>query len=81
MSSSLVGAAAINVVTGFRGFRPSLLGKINTTVQIVAIGIIMLAASIPYGTGWYLPTIYATVFCVRRTLGRPLRLFRLQTRQ
>src|SRR4029078_7902839 len=58
----LVGAAAINVVTGFRGFRPSLLGKINTPVQIVAIGILMLAASIPYGTGWHLPTIYTTVF-------------------
>jgi len=58
----LVGAAAINIVTGFRGFRPSLLGKINTTVQIVAIGIIMLAASIPYGTGYYLPSVYATVF-------------------
>jgi cardiolipin synthase len=58
----LVGAAAINIVTGFRGFRPSLLGKINTTVQIVAIGIIMLAASIPHGTGYYLPTVYATVF-------------------
>jgi cardiolipin synthase len=58
----LVGAAAINIVTGFRGFRPSLLGKINTTVQIVAIGIIMLAASIPYGTGYYLPTVYVTVF-------------------
>jgi cardiolipin synthase len=58
----LVGAAAINIVTGFRGFRPSLPGKINTTVQIVAIGIIMLAASVPYGTGYYLPTVYATVF-------------------
>ena len=58
----LVGAAAINVVTGFRGFRPSMLGKINTTVQIVAIAVIMFAASVPYGTGWYLPTIYATVF-------------------
>jgi cardiolipin synthase (CMP-forming) len=58
----LVGAAAINIVTGFRGFRPSMLGKINTTVQIVAIGAIMLAASVPYGTGYYLPTIYATVF-------------------
>jgi len=58
----LVGAASINVVTGFRGFRPSLLGKINTTVQIVAIGVIMLAASVPYGTGYYLPTVYATVF-------------------
>jgi len=58
----LVGAAAINIVTGFRGFRPSLLGKINTTVQIVAIGAIMFAASVPYGTGYYLPTIYTTVF-------------------
>jgi cardiolipin synthase len=58
----LVGAASINIVTGFRGFRPSLLGKINTTVQIVAIGVIMFAASVPYGTGYYLPTIYATVF-------------------
>ncbi|PWT93894.1 MAG: hypothetical protein C5B55_03730 [Blastocatellia bacterium] len=58
----LVGAAAINIVTGFRGFRPSLLGKVNTTVQIIAIGVFMLAASVPYGTGYYLPTIYAIVF-------------------
>src|SRR4026209_694586 len=58
----LVGAAAINVVTGFRGFRPSMLGKVNTVIQIPAIGIIMFAASLPYGTGYYLPTLYATVF-------------------
>ena len=58
----LVGAAAINIVTGFRGFRPSMLGKINTVIQITAIGIIMFAASVPYGTGYYLPTLYATIF-------------------
>src|ERR1044071_6663142 len=58
----LVGAAAINIVTGFRGFRPSLLGKINTTVQIFAIAAIIFAASVPYGSGSYLPTIYTTVF-------------------
>jgi cardiolipin synthase len=58
----LVGAAAINIVTGFRGFRPSLLGKINTTVQIFAIAAIIFAASVPHGSGWYLPTIYTTVF-------------------
>ena len=58
----LVGAAAINIVTGFRRFRPSMLGKINTTVQIVAIVLIMFAASVPVGTGYYLPTVYATVF-------------------
>ena len=33
----LVGAAAINIVTGFRGFRPSMLGKINTTVFGLAV--------------------------------------------
>lgn len=58
----VVGAAAINIMTGFRGFRPSLLGKINTTVQIIAIAVIMFAASVPYGTGYYLPTLYTTVF-------------------
>src|ERR687890_1611626 len=58
----VVGSAAINIVTGFRGFRPSLLGKINTTVQIGAIAAIIFAASVPYGTGYYLPTIYTTVF-------------------
>jgi len=58
----IVGAAAINIMTGFRGFRPSWLGKVNTTVQIVAIAAIMFAASVPYATGYYLPTVYATVF-------------------
>jgi cardiolipin synthase len=60
----VVGAAAINIMTGFRGFRPSWLGKLNTTVQIVAIAAIMFAASVPYGTGYYLPTIYTTVFAL-----------------
>lgn len=58
----IVGAAAINIMTGFRGFRPSWLGKLNTTAQIVAITIIMFAASVPYYTGYYLPTVYAAVF-------------------
>ncbi len=58
----IVGAAAINIMTGFRGFRPSLLGKLNTTIQIVAIAVIMFAASMPFYTGYYLPTVYATVF-------------------
>ncbi len=58
----VVGAAAINIMTGFRGFRPSLLGKINTAVQIIGIATIMFAASFPYGTGYYLPTVYLTVF-------------------
>ena len=57
----IVGAAAINIVTGFRGFRPSWLGKISTTVQILAIALILVAASFPSLSG-YLPTVYTTVF-------------------
>src|SRR5215210_173246 len=58
----IVGAAAINMMTGFKGFRPSWLGKLNTTVQISGIVAIMFAASVPYYTGYYLPTVYAAVF-------------------
>jgi cardiolipin synthase len=58
----VVGAAAINVVTGFRGFRPSLLGKANTVVQITAITIILVAARFPALRGYVLPTTYTTVF-------------------
>jgi len=58
----IVGAAAINIMTGFRGFRPSWLGKFNTMVQIAAIAAIMFAASVPYHTGYYLPSVYAVVF-------------------
>jgi cardiolipin synthase len=58
----IVGAAAINIMTGFRGFRPSWLGKFNTTAQIGGIATIMFAASVPHYTGYYLPTVYATVF-------------------
>ncbi|HEU4595622.1 MAG TPA: CDP-alcohol phosphatidyltransferase family protein [Pyrinomonadaceae bacterium] len=57
----VVGAAAINIVTGFRGFRPSRLGKINTFVQITSIVLVLVAASFPPLRG-YLPTVYTTVF-------------------
>src|ERR1041385_7305208 len=60
----IVGAAAINIMTGFRGFRPSWLGKINTTIQIGAIAVIMFAASVQKFTGYYLPTVYAAVFAM-----------------
>ena len=58
----LVGAAAINIVSGFRAFQPSLPGKISTVVQIGAIATVMLAAQVRVGTGYYLPTVYAFVF-------------------
>ena len=38
-----VGALAINMMTGFRGFRPSWLGKLNTIIQIGGIAAIMFA--------------------------------------
>jgi cardiolipin synthase (CMP-forming) len=57
----IVGAAAINIVTGFRGFRPSLPGKASTVVQIVAIFIILLAARFPSIRGYVLPTVYHVV--------------------
>ncbi len=58
----LVGAAAINMVTGFRAFQPSFLGKLSTVVQIVAVATVILAAQIRVGTGYYLPTVYTSVF-------------------
>ncbi|MBA3714035.1 MAG: CDP-alcohol phosphatidyltransferase family protein [Pyrinomonadaceae bacterium] len=57
----VVGATVINMVTGFRGFRPSLLGKVNTVVQISAIIAVLVAARFPPLRG-YLPTVYTTVF-------------------
>lgn len=59
----VVGAAAINIVTGFRGFRPSWLGKVNTVVQILSIVAILIAAHFPSVNG-YLPTVYTTVFAL-----------------
>ena len=58
----LVGAGAINIVTGFRGFRPSWPGKVSTVAQIITIAAVMLAARVRIGAGYYLPTIYACVF-------------------
>ena len=60
----LVGAAAINMVTGFRAFQPSLPGKVSTVVQIVSLATVMLAAQTRIGTGYYLPTVYASVFAL-----------------
>src|SRR5258708_412083 len=60
----LVGAAAINMVSGFRAFRPSFLGKASTVVQFVPIAVGILPAQTRVGTGYYLPTVYTPVFVV-----------------
>ncbi len=52
-------AAAINIMTGFRGFKPSWLGKLSTTVQVLAVTLILIAAV--YGYTFYLPTVYTIV--------------------
>lgn len=57
----IVVAMAIFIMTNFRGFKPSIWGKISTFVQISAIGIILIATIFPYGSGYYLPTIYTLV--------------------
>jgi cardiolipin synthase len=52
-------AIAINVITGFRGFKPSRLGKLSTTVQVLAVTLILVAAVFEYS--FYLPTVYVIV--------------------
>lgn len=54
-------ALAIFIMTNFRGFKPSFLGKISTVVQISAVGIVLFAAIVPDFSGYYLPTIYFVV--------------------
>ncbi|MEO8647674.1 MAG: CDP-alcohol phosphatidyltransferase family protein [Acidobacteriota bacterium] len=52
-------AGAINIMTGFRGFKPSLPGKVSTFVQVIAVTLILLAAV--FGYSFYLPTTYFIV--------------------
>ena len=52
-------AGAINIITGFRGFKPSWPGKASTFVQVVAVGLILLSPVIEYS--FYLPTVYTSV--------------------
>lgn len=49
-------AAAINIMTGFHGFKPSYLGKLSTLVQVAAVGLILIAAVTGYS--FHLPTTY-----------------------
>src|SRR4051812_39169145 len=54
-------AGAINVMTGFRGFKPSWLGKASTFVQVTGVILILIAAVFPGMNGIYLPTVYTVV--------------------
>jgi len=54
-------AGAINVMTGFRGFKPSWLGKASTFVQVIGVILILIATVFPANNGLFLPTTYAVV--------------------
>ena len=60
-------AAAINIMTGFRGFKPSWLGKLSTFVQVVAVTLILVAAVFEYS--FYLPTTYFIVVLLAAASG------------
>lgn len=57
----IASALAINIMTGFRGFKPSWPGKASTFVQVVGVMLILVAAVFPELRGFYLPTVYITV--------------------
>ena len=52
----IVVAAAINIMTGFRGFKPSFWGKASTLVQVIGISLVMIASVTGYTI--FLPTTY-----------------------
>jgi cardiolipin synthase len=60
-------AGAIHIMTGFRGFRPSWLGKLSTLVQVSAVTLILVAAV--FGISFYLPTIYLIVVALATLSG------------
>lgn len=52
-------AVAIVTMTGFRGFKPSFLGKLSTFVQVAAVTLVLISAVTHYS--FYLPTVYFIV--------------------
>jgi len=49
-------AAGINIITGFRGFKPSFWGKLSTLIQVIGISLVLFAAVSRYSI--FLPTTY-----------------------
>lgn len=52
-------ALGINIMTGFRKFRPSFLGKLSTVVQVNGVGLILLAVVTGYSA--FIPAVYVVV--------------------
>jgi len=57
----VLGAAVINMTTGFRQFRPSIPGKLNTLVQIVMIVFFLVANAFGSLTEYLPVAFYATL--------------------
>ena len=54
-------AASITLMTGFRGFKPSWLGKASTFVQVGGVLLILIAAEFHVNNGLFLPTTYVVI--------------------
>ena len=54
-------ATSITVMTGFRGFKPSWLGKASTFVQVLGVLLVLIAAVFHVDNGLFLPTTYAVI--------------------
>jgi cardiolipin synthase len=52
-------AVAIYIMTDFRGFVPSWLGKVSTLVQVIAVALVLFSAVTGYFI--FLPTTYSIV--------------------
>jgi cardiolipin synthase len=52
-------AGAINIMTGFHGFKPSWLGKLSTLVQVAAVVLILFSAITDYR--FFLTATHVTV--------------------
>lgn len=60
-------AGAIALMTNFRGFKPSWLGKVSTFVQVSGVGLILVAAV--FGYSFYLPTVYVVIVALAALSG------------
>jgi len=57
-------AVSITLMTGFRGFKPSWLGKVSTFVQVIGVLLVLIAAVWPVNNGLFLPATYFTIAAV-----------------
>jgi cardiolipin synthase len=57
----VLGAAVINMTTGFSNFRPSIPGKLNTFIQMVTIVLFLVANAFDHFARYLSPAFYAAL--------------------